>query len=165
MESVQDAAEGAAQTVIDSVAADAAAFPIFMAAVALLVAAAVVWFTVEMAKATAISKLKRPPAKKASEQTVMRVLARQFHWYPLIIWLINLGFGSGSGIGVAAIDGFGDGDLGWWGIPAGLLGGLLSKVLAQYLKKFSDAASDMLLGKLKRFAGRLLGGGNGKTEG
>lgn len=153
-------AESGAQTVVDSIAADAAAFPWFMVLIALLVAAAMVWFTVEMAKATAISKLKRRPKKGASETTVIGVIAKQFHWYPLVIWLINLGFGSGSGMGVAAIDDLGGGNLGWWGVPSGVLGGLLSKVLAQYLRKASDKASDVLLGRLKR----LLGGNGGKTN-
>ena len=154
-------AESGVRTVVDSFAADAAAFPWFMVLVALLTAVAMVWFTVEMAKATQISKLKRPPPKTASEQTVMRALARQFHWYPLVIWLINLGFGFGSGMGVAGIDSLGDGNLGWWGAPSGTLGGLLSKAIAQYMKKFSDKASDVLLGRLKR----LLGGNGGKTDG
>lgn len=163
MEGMKEATEGAAQTVLDSVAADAAAFPIFMGLVALVVAAVVVWFTVEMAKVTAVSKLKRKPKKGSSDETFVGVIAKQFHWYPLAIWLINLVFGSGSGIGVGAIDGFEEGNLGWWGIPFGLVGGLLSKVLAQYCKKFSDAASELFLGRLKRLIGRLFGGD--KAEG
>lgn len=161
-------AESGAQTVVDSIAADAAAFPWFMALIALLTAVAVVWFIVEMAKATAIGKLKRPPRKDASEQTVLRVISRQLHWYPLVLLLINFGFGFGSGMGIAGIDSLGaeGGTLGWWGAPSGILGGLLSKAIAQYLKKFSDAASDLLLGRLKRFIGRMFGGGGGgdKTD-
>jgi hypothetical protein len=157
---MKEAAEEAAQTILDGVAADAAAFPLFMALVALFTAVAMVWFTVEMAKATAIGGLKRKPPKDASEETIVGKITKQFRWYPLVIWLINLSFGFGSGMGVAAIDSLADagGSLGWWGAPSGVLGGLLSKVIAQYLRRFSDAASDLLLGRLKRFIGRVFGG-------
>jgi hypothetical protein len=157
-----ETAEAGASTVVDSIAADAAAFPLFVGLIVLFVGVVFVWSAAEVLKDTLIAKLKRAPSKSAGEVTVYKKLSRQWGWYPFAIWMICLVGGSGVGMIGGAIDGFGPGDLGWWGPLFGLVGGLLSKAFARYGRKYSDKLGEILFGRLKRMLG---GGGSDAGEG
>lgn len=160
MEGLKESAEGAAQTVVNSFAADAAAFPAFVGLIVLFVAMVFVWSAAEMLKDTLFAKLKRKPPKGAGEVTIYRKIAKQFAWYPFALWMVCLAGGSGVGMIGSAIDGFGPGDLGWWGPLFGVVGGLLSKAFAKFGQKYSDRLGAALFGRLKR----LLGGGGGESK-
>jgi len=150
---MQETAEAAAQSVLDSVAADAAAFPIFEAIIAWLVATFVMWSVVEVMKATAIAKLKRSPPKTATERTVLKRISKQFPWYPVLIWGVSLVGGAAIGVGVGALGALGMG----YGAAFGALA-VLNGLWMKALRKIGDKASDLLLGWLKR----RVGNGNGE---
>ncbi len=152
---MKEAVETAAQGVIDGVAADAAAFPWVAAIICVLVVGPVIWGIVEAVKATGVSKLKRKPPKDAGEQTVVGKITKVWPWYPVLIWAISVIGGAALGFGVGAIDGFGDGDLGLWGIAFGASAGVTNSIAMKLLRSLGDKASDLLLGWAKR---RLNGG-------
>jgi hypothetical protein len=156
MEGVQEAAEGAAQTVLDSVAADAAAFPWVTALICVLTVAPAIWSFVEAIKAIGLSKLKRKPPKDAGERTVVGKITKNWPWYPVLVWVISLVGGGAGGLGIGAIDGFEEGELGFWGIVFGAAAGIGNSVIV-------DKFWSWLWGLVKGFVSRRLG--NGGEEG
>jgi len=159
VEGVEESLEGGAQTVIDSVASDAAAFPWFAAIMGFLIIGGITWSLVEVIKVTAVSRLKRKPPKTATERTVMGRITKQFPWYPLVIWSVSI-FG-GAALGVFA--GVMHDQLLWWrGLLLGAFAGALNGVAMKVLRTVGDKASDLLLGWLKRRIGN--GNGNGDKD-
>lgn len=133
-----------------AIAEDVAAFPWLAAVICVLVVGPVIWGIVEAVKATGISRLKRKPPKSAGEQTVVGKITKLWPWYPVLIWTISTVGGAALGFGVGAIDGFGDGDLGLWGLAFGALAGVTNSIAMKVLRGIGDKASDMLLGWAKR---------------
>jgi len=130
---MKEAAEDAAQTVLDGVAADAAAFPWLAALICVLIVAPAIWSFVEAIKAIGLSKLKRKPPKDAGERTVIGRITKIWPWYPIAVWSISLIGGGAAGFGIGAIDGFEDGELGFWGIAFGAGAGVANSVIVDKL--------------------------------
>jgi hypothetical protein len=150
MEGVTEAAEGAAQTVLDN----AAAWPWVEMVICIVVAAVVAWAAVEMLKVTGLSGLKRKPPKNAGETTVVGALAKQWRGWPALLWSVSMVLGAGVGLFVGSL-----GDLGMgYGAAFGTASGLANSLAMKLLRKLGDKASDLLLG----WAKRRLGNGNGE---
>jgi hypothetical protein len=114
-----------------AIEADVEAFPWVAALICVLAVSPIVWGFVEALKTTGISKLKRKPKKDASERTIIGKIVKIWPWYPIAVWAISAGGGACLGLGVGAIDGFGDGDLGLWGLAFGALAGVLNSVIVE----------------------------------
>lgn len=146
MEGVKQTAEGAAQTVLDGMAADAAAWPWVQMAICIVVAAGIAWAAVEMLKVTGLSKLKRKPPKGSGETTVVGALAKQWAGWPFLIFSVSLVLGALVGLFIGSL-----GSLGWgYGLAFGAGAGALNSLAMRLLRKIGDKMSDLLLGWAKR---------------
>lgn len=155
---MKEAAEEAAQTVLDSVAADAAAFPWFAAIMLYVILIPILWSVVEVMKDTALGGLKQKPKKGSGEKTVLGKITKRYRWYPAAVWGLTLGGGGGLG----ALAGSFVEALTWWlGMFIGMVAGATNGVGMKFLRGFGDRCSNFLFGWIKR----RLGGGKGDEEG